>query len=389
MTKQRRLLFGQRSIAALPIPTDGKRATYHDTQLNGLCLTVYPTGKKVFYVYRRIRGRPERVRLDTFGTITVQQARELALAVNMQVAQGLSPTAIRQEERKELNLGELFEIYLERHAKIHKRTWQDDERRFRSHLSTWKRRQLSEIQRGDIIAWHAKLGKGRGIYAANHALAILRTLFNKAIEWGFFDETNPCIGVKKFRETSRDRFLQPDEMQKFFDALSQLTEPTTRDFFLMCLYTGARKSNVLSMRWDEINLERREWRIPMTKNGTSQVLPLVDIAMALLQERRSTSDSDWVFPSELNATGHLVEPKSSWESVRKATGMTDLRMHDLRRSLGSWQARTGASLVIIGKTLNHQSPQSTQVYARLDSDPVRQAMEIAVTAMAQASKAKS
>lgn len=388
MAEERRLLFGQRTIAALPIPADGKRVTYRDTQLNGLCLTVYPTGKKVFYVYRRIRGRPERVRLDTFGTITVQQARELALNVNLQVAQGLSPTAMRQEKRAELTLGELFDIYLERHAKVHKRTWQDDERRFRYHMPQWKRHLLSEIQRSDIIAWHAKLGKGRGIYAANHALAILRILFNKAIEWDFFDGTNPCIGVKKFRETSRDRFLQPDEMQKFFDALDQLNEPTTRDFFLMCLYTGARKSNVLAMRWDQVNLERREWRIPMTKNGTSQVLPLVDMAMALLQERRPTTDSDWVFPSELNATGHLVEPKGSWASVRKATGMADLRMHDLRRSLGSWQARTGASLVIIGKTLNHQSPQSTQVYARLDSDPVRQAMETAVAAMAQASKPK-
>lgn len=106
---------------------------------------------------------------------------------------------------------------------------------------------MSEIQRHDILAWHTKIGKERSIYAANHALAILRVLFNKAIEWEFFEGTSPCVGVKKFRETSRDRFLQPDEMQKFFDALNGLSEPTTRDFFLMCLYTGARKSNVLSM----------------------------------------------------------------------------------------------------------------------------------------------
>lgn len=384
MSTERRLLFGQRTVAALPTPTDEKVATYYDTQLTGLCIRVYPSGKKVFYVYRKVRGRPERVKLDTFGTITVQQARELAVGVNMQVAQGLSPTSIRQEERAELTLGELFDIYLERHAKVHKRTWTDDEKRFHYHLSHWKRRQLSEIRRNDILAWHAKMGKERGVYAANHALAVLRVLFNKAIEWEFFDATNPCIGVKKFRVTSRERFLQPDEMQKFFDALNQLAEPATRDFFLVCLYTGARKSNVLSMRWDEINVERCEWRIPMTKNGTSQVIPLIESAMVLLKERRLLTASDWVFPSDLNKTGHLVEPKSSWDTVRKTVGLEDLRMHDLRRSLGSWQARTGASLVIIGKTLNHQSPQSTQVYARLDNDPVRQAMETAVAAMKKA-----
>lgn len=388
MSTDRRLLFGQRTVSALPIPTDGKLVTYYDTQVTGLCVRVYPTGKKVFYVYRKVHGRPERVKLDTFGTITVQQARELAHAVNIQVAQGLSPTALRQEVRNELTLGELFDIYLERHAKIHKRTWADDERRFKFHMAQWKRRPLSEIQRHDILTWHAKIGKERGIYAANHALAILRVLFNKAIEWEFFEGTSPCVGVKKFRETSRDRFLQPDEMQKFFDALNNLSEPTTRDFFLMCLYTGARKSNVLSMRWEEISLERSEWRIPMTKNGTSQVLPLVDTAISLLKERRQTVTGDWVFPSGLNDTGHLVEPKGSWETVRKAAGLEDLRMHDLRRSLGSWQARTGASLVVIGKTLNHQSPQSTQVYARLDNDPVRQAMELAVSAMKQAAEMK-
>ncbi len=384
MSTERRLLFGQRTVAALPIPTDGKLVTYYDTQAKGLCIRVYPSGKKVFYVYRKVYGRPERVKLDTFGTISVQQARELAQSVNVQVAQGLSPTALRQEARNELTLGELFEIYLERHAKVHKRSWAGDERRFKYHLAQWKRRLLSEIQRNDILAWHAKIGKKRGIYAANHALAVLRILFNKAIEWEFFEGVNPCVGVKKFRETSRDRFLQPDEMQKFFDTLNGLSEPTTRDFFLMCLYTGARKSNVLSMRWEEISLERSEWRIPMTKNGTSQVLPLVDLAISLLKERRQTATGDWVFPSSLNSTGHLVEPRGSWETVRKTAGLGDLRMHDLRRSLGSWQARTGASLVIIGKTLNHHSPQSTQVYARLDSDPVRQAMETAVAAMKQA-----
>lgn len=381
---ERKVLFGQRSVTALPVPTDGKMVTYYDTQLTGFCVRVYPTGKKVFYMYRKVRGRPERIKLDTFGTITVQQARELAQAVNVQVAQGLSPTVLRQEARNELTLGEMFDIYLERHAKVHKRTWADDERRFKFHMTPFKRHLLSEIRRSEIIAWHAKIGKSRGIYAANHALAILRVVFNKAIEWDFFEGINPCTGVKKFRETSRDRFLQPDEMQKFFGALEQLSEPTTRDFFLMCLYSGARKSNVLAMRWDEINFSRREWRIPMTKNGTSQVLPLVDPAIELLKQRRKESSSVWVFPSKLNDCGHLVEPKVSWDKVRKLTGMADLRMHDLRRSLGSWQARTGASLVVIGKTLNHQSPQSTQVYARLDNDPVRQAMETAVHAMKKA-----
>jgi integrase len=388
MSLNNKFLFGQRSVAALPCPTDGKYFTYYDTQLTGLSLRVYPSQKKVFYLYKKILGRPERMKLGEFGTINVQQARELANNLNLHIVQGINPMALRQEARRELTLAEFFDIYMERHAKAHKRSWANDERYFQSHMLHWRRSLLSNIQRNEIITWHLKLGKERGKYAANHSLTPLRTLYNKAIEWEFFNSVNPCKGVKKFQEKSRERFIQPNEMIRFFEAVNELRDRSSRDFFLMCLYTGARKSNVLSMRWKDIDMNRHEWNISMTKNGTAQTIPLIDAAINLLKERHQTAVGEWIFPSSLNSTGHLVEPRGSWETIRKIAGLEDLRMHDLRRSLGSWQARTGASLVIIGKTLNHQSPQSTQIYARLDNDPVRQAMETAVTAMMDAAKVK-
>ena len=137
------------------------------------------------------------------------------------------------------------------------------------------------------------------------------------------------------------------------------------------------------MRWDQINFERREWRIPQTKNHTPQIIPLTEEATFLLHQRKATATQDFVFPGT-GRTGHLSEPKTGWKRILKQARIADLRIHDLRRTLGSWQARTGASLVIIGKSLNHKSPQATAIYARLDIDPVRASLEKATKAMLEA-----
>jgi integrase len=158
-----------------------------------------------------------------------------------------------------------------------------------------------------------------------------------------------------------------------------------RDYVLLSLLTGARRDNVLSMRWRDVALARAEWRIPRTKDGTPQTIPLSGEALAVLARRasRAASGEMFVFPGA-GRSGHLVEPKKGWERILERAGIEDLRIHDLRRSLGSWQAKTGASLAIIGKTLNHKNTQTTAIYARLDLDPVRESVARATAAMLQA-----
>ncbi len=131
------------------------------------------------------------------------------------------------------------------------------------------------------------------------------------------------------------------------------------------------------MRWDEINFELRLWRIPITKNKESQTLPLTNLAFQVLENRKQNNKSDeWVFPSD-GITGHLVEPKKAWQKFLVRSGLQDLRLHDLRRSLGSYMAMNNQSLQIIGKVLGHKSHAATQIYSRLAFDPLRQAMESA------------
>lgn len=142
----------------------------------------------------------------------------------------------------------------------------------------------------------------------------------------------------------------------------------------------------------EISLDRAEWRIPKTKNGEPPTVHLAPQALAILKRRRKEAEkeeeiSEWVFPGE-GEHGYFHDPKKAWARILKRAGIEDLRIHDLRRTLGSWQTVLGASGFIVGKSLGHKSMQATAVYARLNLDPVRTSVNAAATAMFKAAKKK-
>ena len=181
--------------------------------------------------------------------------------------------------------------------------------------------------------------------------------------------------------------MNGDELQRFFQSLAEEPNETIRDYVLISLLTGARKSNVCSMKWDDINFDRAEWRIKETKNGTPQTVALSPEALEVLINRKPSDRSVFVFPGS-GKQMHLVEPKKGWKRILERAKIEDLRIHDLRRTLGSWQAKTGASLAIIGKSLNHKNQNTTAIYARLDLDPVRDAVNTATSAMLTAAGLK-
>jgi integrase len=143
---------------------------------------------------------------------------------------------------------------------------------------------------------------------------------------------------------------------------------------------------VLAMRWQDVNLQAATWRIPETKNDEPQVVALVPEAIEVLRERKPQRDG-YVF-SAPSKTGYMTPPKKRWRALLKRAELKDLRVHDLRRSLGSWQAISGASLAIIGKSLGHKSPDATMIYARLHLDPVRASVATATSAMLEAAGVK-
>ena len=376
--------FTKASLDALPLAPIGGRVTYHDAKTTGLQIRITSTGVKTFSVYRRLKGGPvERVTLGRYPNMSIEQARKESARINALISEGINPNTDVRALKTETTLKELFEEFLKHRrnkrgaylADKTKRTYTYD---FNLYLLKWGNRQLSVFKDTDFSKLHTDIGKVHPT-TANRVVAMASSLFGFATERKLFRGKNPAQGIQKFPETKRDRFLQADELPSFFKSLDEVPNDTLRDFFLIALLTGGRRSNVQAMRWDEIHVARAEWKIPTTKNGEPQTVTLTSEVLAILDIRRGC-DPVWVFPGT-GATGHLVEPKKAWAKVLERAEIDDLRIHDLRRTLGSWQAKTGASLLIVGKSLNHKSSVTTAIYARLDLDPVRASVEKATGAM--------
>ena len=376
----RRVAFTMARAEAVPAPAAGRVYVY-DTQVVGLALCVTANGRRNWYWYGKITGQPVRVKMGAYPAVGVEEARKRALDVAAEVAAGGNPHTERQTRRRELTLGDLWESWLT-HAKERKRekSTREDERQWRTFLEAWSGRRLSGIGRVDVAALHARIGRGNGHYAANRALSLLSAMFNHAIGELAWQGVNPCKSVKRFPERSRDRFLSAEELPRFFQALAAEPNAAMRDFFLLGIFTGARRSNVQAARWQDIDLLARLWRIPpeASKSGVPIVVPLCEPACEVLRRRLAEANgSPWVFPSARSASGHLEEPKGVWRRIVQRAGLADVRIHDLRRSLGSWLAITGAPLAVIGKGLGHSQLRATEVYARLSVEPVREAIDVA------------
>lgn len=403
-------------LKSLPIPERGQEY-HHDKggrdSVRGLCISVGTTGSKSFFLLRKIEGRAERIRLGPYPDLSVSRVREMARELNRQIAEGSNPAQAIREKRAEPTLGEAMEHYIERYAKVEGlKTWPEVKAQFDRYLGTvdpgarklrgrepskpkfapdWSRRKLSSIKHAEAKRLHSDIGKAGHKTQANRVIEILSTIYGRMHKLGLYSGPNPCDGIEAYRETKRRRFLQAGELPKFFAALAKDDSPNFRDFVSLALLTGARRENVLTMRWADIDLGEALWRIPDTKNGEPLDLPLVAEAVAILRARKPADDDEHASPYVLPAargSGPMAPPKKRWADLLERAGLEDFRLHDIRRTMGSWQARTGASLVTIGRSLGHKSASATMIYARLDVDPVRESMEKAAGAMMAAGKQK-
>ncbi|MHB8115599.1 MAG: tyrosine-type recombinase/integrase [Acidithiobacillus ferrivorans] len=372
-----KMQFTKARIAALE-PVPGKRITVYDLEQKGLCIRVTPAGAKAFYCVRKVEGKVEWVRIGDATTVTIETARTTTAKIVNDIAAGTNPAEQKRIRKAEMTFSDLFSEWVKDCKARDKKSLSKDQDNYRLHLQGLARKKLSDIQRNEIRKLHSTLSVKSGKFLANRVLALVRALFNFGIKTlDISGLTNPAAGLKMNREESRDRRLHLDEMPRFIEALAAEENPDMRDYIMLSLLTGARRSNVLAMTWAEINLDRATWTIPGSKAKAKDniTVPLTTAAIEVLQARaEATGAQGWVFPGS-GKTGHLVEPKKGWQRLLQRAGIEDLRLHDLRRSLASFQIDAGVSLAVIGKGLGHHSQQTTAVYARLAQDPVADAWQ--------------
>ncbi|MCL2744060.1 MAG: site-specific integrase [Planctomycetaceae bacterium] len=367
-------------------PPVKKREAYHDTAVPGLALFVTPNNVRSFYLVKRIHGKSARIFIGKHPGLTLTEARKIAQNHIAEIGKGNDPRAIKRKQQTVPTLWDLFQHWYSTYAVIHKGAHghKQDLSRFNQQCKPLHRCRLDRLTKYQITEWHQQLGKSRGYGAANNALALIKSLFRLGDEIGY-EGVNPCTGVRRFPQKERERFLLPDELEAFYKAVNQ-ESPLIRDVFLMLLLTGQRKRTVCQMCWKDIDMKNKFWHVPgiKQKNGDPLVVVLSEPACGILEERyKNKNERDIsVFPSpQKSKQKGISNLDDAWGRIKERMGVHDIVIHDLRRTFASWQAISGTSLLVIGKSLGHRSTSSTEIYARLITDPVRESVDRATKRM--------
>lgn len=381
-----------------------RRPEQWDKVVRGLVVRQNKDSSSVYLLKYWFEGKQRFRTLGSTEVMTLEDAREHAAQIKQLARSGEDPESLLEEIRRrshkkqdrntvnttqlacgvmthsQINFADFCELYIERYSKVKKKTWQEDWRRIRGYmLPAWENRSVHEITHTDVLDFHANMGK-RVPYQANRVREQLCTMFKLAKEWGYVPDhaRNPVSGVPKFHEIPRERFITPDEMKHVAAALNDLRNETAKAALWLLVYTALRKDEVLKLRHDELDLTAGEIRLSArrTKTKRSYVVPLSSAAKAVLKPVVDKRDplNPYVFvgtkPGE-----NFKRLDKTWAKVCKQAGLTDIRLHDIRRTCGSWLAQSGQPLHLIKDVLNHADIESTLIYSRFQTKHKRDALE--------------
>lgn len=391
-----------------------------DTDLKGFGVKVTrQNGLKKYVVQYRVIGlgrrtTAKRVVLGPHGTLTPEEARQLARRELSRVAQGDDPASDRTARKGTSSVAELWKAYVEHSQhRLKASTRTEYERLFTQHvLGPLGKRLVTEVEAADVRRLHRAMHKTP--YVANRVVAMLGGFFTFAWKEGVLDSReNAAHGVEFYREEPRERFLTQAEFRRLGEVLiraerhglppapshrrkprSELTaklRPKSADTPIpanpygvaairLLALTGCREGEILALKWDNVDLEHGYLRLSDTKTGRS-VRPLGQSAAALLGSLPRVQDNGYVLPGMLPGD-HLKEIKRLWSAVRHAAQLEDLRLHDLRHSFASVPASSGESLLVVRSLLGHKRIATTERYAHLADDPVKRAADRASAGIA-------
>lgn len=330
-----------------------KRYEVHDLHCPGLSVRVSPEGRKTFTVKYRYGVKQKRLTIGVYPRMPLAKARERAIDYLRQVDEGSDPSQRRRQPGYKVRV--IVEDFIRQHAKPRNRKWMENERVLNRELvAVFGERDIREIKRADILElMDAAIERGAH-YQANRILAYVRRLFNWCVERAIID-VSPINGLKApTKEVSRERVLSDDEIKAVLRSCRNDVYPF-RQYVPLLLATAQRRGELAEMRWSEIDLKAKQWVIPAerSKNGKAHVVPLSAFAIGKLKEVPRFLNCDYVFTTTRRSpiSGFSKALRRLWE----ATGSSDWRLHDLRRTAASGMARAKVQPHVIEKVLNHIS----------------------------------
>lgn len=354
----------------------------------GFAIRIMPSGHKSWVFIYHFKGKKQRMTLGGYPAISLADARKLHSNAIRCLASGKNPaqesSRIKLEKKMSGTVNDLITEYLEKWAKPRKRSWKEDERILNKDIAPiWGKRKAKDIKRREIILLLDAICKRGAPITANRTLAVIRRMFNFAIERDIV-ESSPCYMVKQpGKENHRDRVLSENEIKTFWHGLDDaIMTDLVRLALKLQLTTAQRKGEIVAAEWQEIDFKNKIWEIPgsKVKNSKSHRVPLSCLAISLLEQLKPlSSDSEWLFPSPTGKThmdGHSID-----HSLRRSKHIfgdsKPITPHDLRRTGASYMTALGVPRLVVSKILNHSESSVTAIYDRHTYDKEkRQALEI-------------
>lgn len=373
-----------------------------DRELAGFGLKVSKGGRKSYVCSFRVgsgrKAPKKRVTIGAHGSPwTTEEARREAKKILGRAANGEDPSSEKQRLKDQVTVAELCDEYLKFGCSAKKAsTIATDRGRIERHIKPLiGSRNVCDIARLDVMHFMKNVADGKtasessqkwgtkGSYkvtggrgTASRTVGLLGGVFSYAIEKGIL-ENNPVHGVKRYPDKKGERFLTPEELKRLGEALAmarlQGFNQYAIDIIQLLILTGARKNEVASLRWEEVDFDTEYLRLSDSKTG-QKLIPLSTPAIKILENTKNHHSSKYVFPASSGDSFYQGTPKV-WNKIRELADLQDVRLHDLRHSFASVAVSEGASLPIIGSLLGHSDSFTTQRYAHLQENPVRIAGE--------------
>ena len=368
-----------------------------DTELIGFGLKVTPAGSRIYIVQYRAGGGSSPTKRFTIGKHgmpwTPEKARAKAKSIIGDVADGNDPQTAKATERAAMTVNELCTLYLSDGCETKKSsTIATDKGRITRHIKPLiGRKRVKDLTSNDIRRFMSDIAKGKtaatvktgahglarvtgGKGTATRTVGLLGGIMSFAVSEGIRAD-NPVLGVKRYTDKKGERYLSPTELSRLGETLGSVekTAPLAVLAIRLLILTGCRKSEILSLKWSEVDFEIGCLRLDDSKTG-QKIVMLGAPPLQLLANQPKQENSEYIFPA-MKGKGHYVGLPKAWERIRKLAELDGVRLHDLRHSFASVGAGAGMGLQMVGKLLGHSDPKTTARYSHIADNPIKEAAD--------------
>jgi integrase len=375
-SKKNSIILSERIIKSLPIPENDNKI-YYDGTIKGFGIRVTKNNIRSFILNYFVHGRERRLTIGKYPEWSFVAAKERAKELRRAIDNGADPLEQKEEIKRMLDMTEICRLYdAECITTKRKKTQMNDRFSISNYiLPAIGKIKIVDVRYSDITRLHSSITQKGYTIKANRVISLLRAIMNFAIRHNFI-EKNPCEGIEMNKEEKRERYLNENELENIMNTINNHKEKVSANAIKMLILTGARKTEVLSARWQHFDLIEGIWLKPsaLTKQGKSHRMPLSQVVIDLLINIKKDSTTEFVFPNRTK-TNHLLDIKKSWDTIRKENNLGDVRIHDLRHTYASILVSGGLSLPVIGALLGHSQPSTTARYSHLMDKPLREATE--------------